>query len=54
MLKNPTSNLEELKKNVELLLKTILEEQKIPIRRIGVKVSELSEPKDQSSITNYF
>ncbi len=54
MLKNPTLNLEELQKNVEQLLKNALEEQKIPIRRIGVKVSELSEIRDQSSITNYF
>jgi DNA polymerase IV (DinB-like DNA polymerase) len=54
MLKNPTLNLEELEKNVEQLLKDALEEQKITIRRVGVKVSELSEVRDQSSITNYF
>ena len=54
MLKNPTSSLEELKKHSEILLKNILEEQKIPIRRVGVKVSELSENKEQSNITNYF
>jgi len=54
MLKNPTLNLEELQKNVEQLLKDALEEQKITIRRIGVKVSELSEVRDQSSITSYF
>ena len=54
MLKNPTLNLEELEKNVEQLLKDALEEQKITIRRVGVKVSELSEVGDQSSITNYF
>jgi DNA polymerase IV (DinB-like DNA polymerase) len=54
MLKNPTSNLDELKKNVEQLLKDALEEQKIMIRRIGVKVSELSDLRDQSSITSYF
>lgn len=54
MLKNPTLNLDELKKNIEQLLGDALEEQKIPIRRIGVKVSELSEVGDQSSITNYF
>ena len=54
MLKNPTLNLEELEKNVEQLLKDALEEQKIPIRRVGVKVSELSEVRDQSSITSYF
>ena len=54
MLKNPTSSLEELERHSENMLRTILEEQKIPIRRIGVKVSELSETKEQSSITNYF
>jgi len=54
MLKNPTSSLEELQKNTEYLLKTILEDQKIPIRRVGVKISELSEMKEQSDITNYF
>ena len=54
MLKNPTSNFEELEKNVEQLLKDVLEEQKITIRRVGVKVSELSEVKDQSNITSYF
>ena len=54
MLKNPTQNLEELKKNTEQLLKEALEEQKIPIRRVGVKVSELSDLGDQSSITSYF
>jgi len=54
MLKNPTLSFEELEKNVEQLLKNVLEEQKIPIRRVGVKVSELSEVKDQSNITSYF
>jgi DNA polymerase IV (DinB-like DNA polymerase) len=53
-LKKSTANLEELEKNVEQLLKEALGEQKITIRRVGVKVSELSEVKDQSSITSYF
>ena len=54
MLKNPSLNLEELESNVEQLLKSSLEEQKINIRRVGVKVSDLSDVGDQSSITNYF
>ncbi len=54
MLKNPTLNLEELEKNVEQLLKISLEEQKVTIRRVGVKVSELSDLREQSNITNYF
>ncbi|HJM25059.1 MAG TPA: DNA polymerase IV [Nitrosopumilus sp.] len=54
MLRNPTDNFDELQKNVEQLLKEGLENQKIPIRRLGVKVSELSEIQGQSNITNYF
>jgi len=54
MLKNPILNLEELEKNVEQLLKDSLEEQKVSIRRVGVKVSELTDVRDQSNITNYF
>jgi len=54
MLKSPTSSLEELLKASNKLLEEILEEQKIPVRRLGVKVSELSEIKGQSTITSYF
>ena len=54
MLRNPTSNLEELEKNADQLLKEALENQTITIRRLGVKVSELSEVQGQSDITNYF
>jgi len=54
MLKNPILNLEGLQKNVEQLLKEALEEQKITIRRIGVKVSDLSDVEDQNNITSYF
>lgn len=54
VLKNPSSNLDELQKNVEQLLKDALKEQKIPIRRVGVKVSDFSDIQDQSSITSYF
>jgi DNA polymerase IV (DinB-like DNA polymerase) len=54
MLRNPTLNLEELQKNADQLLKEALENQTITIRRLGVKVSELSEIQGQSDITNYF
>ena len=54
MLKNPTSSLEELQKNAEQLLKEALEDQKNTVRRLGVKVSELSEIRGQSNITSYF
>ena len=53
-LKNPTDNIEELQKYAEQLLSEALINQQSTIRRLGVKVSELSEIKGQSSITNYF
>jgi len=54
MLRNPTSDLEELQKNADQLLKEALENQTITIRRLGVKVAELSEIQGQSDITTYF
>jgi len=54
MLKNSTMNRNELQKVTMQLLEEILQDQKIPIRRIGLKVSELSELGGQSSLTNYF
>ena len=54
MLRNPTSNLEELQKNAEVLLREALQDQEKLIRRLGVKVSELSEIKGQSSMDSYF
>ena len=46
--------IEELEKIVDQLLKEALENQPITIRRLGVKVSELSEIQGQSDITSYF
>ncbi len=54
MLRNPTTSLEELQKNADQLLKEALENQTITIRRLGVKVAELSDVQGQSDITNYF
>lgn len=54
MLKNPTSNMDELKKTAITLLQEALSDQTIDIRRLGVKVSELSDMEGQSSITNFF
>ena len=54
MLRNPTSDLEELQKNADQLLKEALENQTITIRRLGVKVAELSEVQGQGDITSYF
>ena len=54
MLRNPTSSIEELQKTAIILLKEALENQTATIRRLGVKVSELSEVQGQSDITSYF
>jgi DNA polymerase IV (DinB-like DNA polymerase) len=54
MLKNPTSSLEELQKNIDQLLKEVLKNQTNTIRRLGVKVSELSDVQGQNNITSYF
>ena len=54
MLKNPTNNFEELNSTAEKLLSEALEDQEKNIRRLGVKVSELSEVKGQSNIDSYF
>ncbi|MCV0400401.1 MAG: DNA polymerase IV [Nitrosopumilus sp.] len=54
MLRSPTSNIEELEKTADQLLKEALENQTITVRRLGVKVSELSEIQGQSDITSYF
>lgn len=54
MLRNPTSSLDELEKTSRQLLREALEDQTIDVRRLGVKVSELSEVKGQSSIDSYF
>jgi len=54
MLKNSTLNLEELEKTAKQLLHEALENQTIPVRRLGVKVSELSEAEGQRDITSYF
>lgn len=54
MLRNPTDNFEELERNAEQLLRDALNDQQLTIRRLGVRVSELSEVSGQSSITSYF
>ena len=59
MLRNPTSSLEELKKTSKQLLQdalseNALEDKTILFRRLGVKVSELSDIEGQSNITSYF
>jgi len=54
MLRNPTLNLEELQKIAQQLLREALENQESTIRRLGIKVSELSDIQGQSNITSYF
>jgi len=54
MLKNPTASLEELGKTAMQLLQEALESQTLLVRRLGVKVSELSDVQGQSNITSYF
>lgn len=54
MLRNPTSSMDELKKAAVQLLHEALAGQELNVRRLGVKVSELSDPEGQRTITNYF
>jgi DNA polymerase IV (DinB-like DNA polymerase) len=54
MLKNPTFSLEELKKTATSLLQEALVDQTMDVRRLGIKVTELSDLEGQSSITNFF
>ncbi len=54
MLKSSTSDIKELQRTADQLLKEALESQTRTIRRLGVKVSELSDVQGQSDITAYF
>jgi len=54
MLKNPTASLDDLKKTSLVLLQEALVDQNQDIRRLGVRVSELSDMRGQSSIENFF
>jgi len=53
-VKDKSACLDELMKTAKQLLKEALEDQTIDVRRLGVKVSELSEMKGQSNIDSYF
>ena len=54
MLKNPTSSLEMLQKTSKQLLREMLDDKPDLVRRLGVKVSDLTTIEGQSNITNYF
>lgn len=53
-LRNHTSSLDELKKTVIQLLRESLEDQKLLIRRLGVRVSDFTQPSGQVDITKFF
>ena len=53
-LRNHTSGLDELKKAAISLLRESLEDQRLPIRRLGVKVSDFSQVSGQVDITRFF
>ena len=54
MLKNSTNSAKELEKiSMELLLEA-LDSQELMIRRLGLRISELTDVRGQSDITNYF
>ncbi len=53
-LKNHTSGLDELKKAAIQLLKESLEDQRLRIRRLGVRVSDFSQIHGQVDITRFF
>ena len=54
MIRSPTSSLDELKKTAKQLLQEMLANQELSVRRLGVKVSELSDQEGQNTITSYF
>ena len=54
MLKNPTNSNVELEKVSSQLLIDALENQELLIRRLGLRVSELTDAEGQSDITSYF
>ena len=53
-LKKSTNNLNELEKTSIQLLIDSLNEQELLVRRLGVRISELSGLEGQGNITNYF
>ncbi|WP_157926750.1 DNA polymerase IV [Candidatus Nitrosotalea okcheonensis] len=53
-LRNPTSSLDELKKTAIQLLRESIEDQKLPVRRLGVRVSDFSRISGQIDITRFF
>ena len=54
MLKIPTNSISELEKVSFQLLTDAIEDQKLLVRRLGLRVSELSDMEGQSDLTSYF
>ena len=54
MLKNPTNSEEELEKVSMQLLLEALNDQELMVRRLGLRISELTDVRGQSDITSYF
>ena len=54
MLKSPTNNAIELEKISMQLLLEALDDQELMIRRLGLRVSELTDVRGQSDMTSYF
>ena len=54
MLKNPTNSVIELEKISTQLLSELLIDQELLIRRLGLRISELTDMEGQSDITSYF
>lgn len=53
-LKNPTNGIDELQEAATALLKEALADQVKEVRRLGVRVSDLSESRGQKSLDSYF
>ena len=53
MLRRPTADPAELRRSAGQLLREALLSQRIPVRRLGVRVSELSEVGGQSSMDSF-
>ena len=54
MLKSPTNSGIELEKISMQLLLEALDDQELMVRRLGLRISELTDVRGQSDITSYF
>ena len=54
MLKNPTNSIIELERISKQLLLESLSDHELMVRRLGLRISELTDVEGQSDITSYF